>query len=94
MKYHNRFTDNVSQADFSGKHLFVGFDMHKRNWVVTVSTKDLQLKTFSMDPFPEALETLLSRVYGIGVRGFKQVPDFMLFTKSQILNPKSCFIAV
>lgn len=67
MKYNERFTSNLSQVDFSGKHLFIGIDMHKRNWVLTVRTRDLQLKTFSMDPFPEVLETLLNREYGGGI---------------------------
>jgi transposase len=67
MKYNERFTSNLSQVDFSGKHLFIGIDMHKKNWVVTVRTKDLQLKTFSMDPFAEVLETLLDREYGGGI---------------------------
>jgi transposase len=67
MKYNDRFTDNVSQVDFTGKHLFIGIDMHKRNWVVTVRTRDLQLKTFSMDPFPESLQRLLKREYGGGI---------------------------
>jgi transposase len=67
MKYDERFTSNLSQVDFSGKHLFIGIDMHKRNWVVTVRTRDLSLKTFSMDPFPETLERLLNREYGGGI---------------------------
>jgi len=67
MKYNERFTSNLNQVDFSGKHLFIGIDMHKRNWVVTVRTRDLQLKTFSMDPFPEVLEILLDREYGGGI---------------------------
>ena len=67
MKYGERFTSNLSQVDFSGKHLFIGIDMHKRNWVVTVRTRDLQLKTFSMDPFPEVLERLLGREYSGGI---------------------------
>lgn len=67
MKYNDGFIGNVNQVDFSGKHLFIGIDMHKRNWVVTVRTRDLQLKTFSMDPFPEKLETLLDREYGGGI---------------------------
>ena len=67
MKYDERFTSNLSQVDFSGKHLFIGIDMHKKNWVVTVRTRDLQLKTFSMDPFPETLQRLLNREYGGGI---------------------------
>lgn len=67
MKYNERFTSNVSHVDFSGKHLFIGIDMHKKNWVVTVRTLELQLKTFSMDPFSELLKVLLYREYGGGI---------------------------
>mgnify|MGYP006948912601 FL=1 len=34
---------------FSGKDLYVGLDVHKKRWVVSVRTYDLELKTFSMD---------------------------------------------
>ncbi len=40
----------VSKSCFSGKDLFVGIDVHKIRWVVTVRTYDLELKTFSMSP--------------------------------------------
>jgi len=44
---------------FSNKNLFVGIDVHKKRWVVTVRTYDLELKTYSMDPLAEELEKFL-----------------------------------
>jgi len=41
---------------FENKDLYVGIDVHKKRWVVTVRTYDLELKTFSMDAGAEELE--------------------------------------
>ena len=50
---------------FENKELFVGMDVHKAKWVVTVRTYDLELKTFSMQPVAEELEkTLVSNYPG------------------------------
>jgi transposase len=44
---------------FENKELFVGIDVHKAKWVVTIRSYDLELKTFSMQPKAEVLEKLL-----------------------------------
>lgn len=49
----------VSKSCFSGKDLFVGIDVHKKRWVVSVRTYDLELKTFSMTASAEELERFL-----------------------------------
>lgn len=43
--------------------LYIGIDVHKTKWVVTVRTYDLELKTFSMKPSAEELESFLQRNY-------------------------------
>lgn len=43
--------------------LYIGIDVHKTKWVVTVRTYDLELKTFSMKPSAEELESFLLRNY-------------------------------
>jgi len=48
---------------YSGKHIYVGIDVHKKQWVVTVRSYDLELKTFSMSPFAEELYKFLSNTY-------------------------------
>lgn len=58
---------NVVKVDFTNKHLFIGIDMHKKNWVITVRTRDLELRTFSIDPFPEVLDRILGRDYAGGI---------------------------
>lgn len=54
-------TDNTSF--FEKILLFVGIDVHKAKWVVTVRTYDLELKTFSMKPSAEQLEKFLINNY-------------------------------
>jgi transposase len=44
---------------FENKDIYVGIDVHKKRWVVTVRTYDLELKTFSMQPIAEELEKFL-----------------------------------
>ena len=49
--------------DFQGQPFYVGLDVHLKNWSVTISTDQLKLKTFSMDPDPGQLQTHLNRNY-------------------------------
>jgi transposase len=48
---------------FENVLLFIGIDVHKSKWVVTVRTYDLELKTFSMKPSAEELENFLIKNY-------------------------------
>lgn len=48
---------------FKDKDLFIGIDVHKKRWVVTVRTYELELKTFSMDANAEELERFLITNY-------------------------------
>ncbi|MEP0861797.1 MAG: IS110 family transposase [Ignavibacterium sp.] len=48
---------------FENKDIYVGIDVHKKRWVVTVRTYDLELKTFSMQPAAEELEKYLVNNY-------------------------------
>ena len=36
--------------------IYLGIDVHKKRWVVTVRSYDLELKTFSMFPIAEELD--------------------------------------
>lgn len=55
--------DNNSTSFFEKMLLFIGIDVHKAKWVVTVRTYDLELKTFSMKPSAEELEKFLLKNY-------------------------------
>ena len=37
---------NTQRKDWTGQTLYAGIDVHKAKWVVTVRTRDVQLKTF------------------------------------------------
>jgi transposase len=52
-----------TKSAYDNKHLFVGIDVHKKRWVVSVRTYDLELKTFSMFPIAEELEKTLINTY-------------------------------
>lgn len=53
----------TQKIDFTGTKLFIGIDVHKNSWKVTVRTRDLELKTFSMNPSPVELAKHLTKNY-------------------------------
>ncbi len=56
-------TEHSDTSFFENVLLFIGIDVHKSKWVVTVRTYDLELKTFSMKPSAEKLEQFLLKNY-------------------------------
>lgn len=48
---------------YKDKQIFVGIDVHKKRWVVSIRSYDLELKTFSMDASAEELEKILTSNY-------------------------------
>lgn len=52
--------------DFKGQIFYVGLDTHKSNWKITISTKDIHLKTLSINPSPEELRNYMNRHYPNG----------------------------
>jgi transposase len=55
-----------TEVDFSNQRFFIGLDVHKRSWKITVRTNQMELKTFSMNPQPEELVKYLQRNYPEG----------------------------
>ena len=53
--------DQGAQLDFSGQDIYVGLDIHKKNWTVSIFTKDFEHKTFSQNPEATILANYLSR---------------------------------
>ncbi len=51
---------------FKNQNFYVGIDVHKKRWVVTIRHSGLSLKTFSMDPCPEQLKKYLYANYPQG----------------------------
>ncbi|MDR3628059.1 MAG: transposase, partial [Ignavibacteriaceae bacterium] len=55
-----------SKLDFTRQPIFVGIDVHKKSWSVTIQYEGIQLKTFSMNPEPEELSKYLNKNYPNG----------------------------
>jgi transposase len=52
-----------NKIDFTNQIIFIGIDVHKKNWSVTLSTNKIILKTFSMDPSAQQLANYLRKNY-------------------------------
>lgn len=60
-------TKKLTEIDFSNQHFFIGIDVHKKQWNVSIRTNNLALKTFSMNPEPEDLQKHLITHYPQGI---------------------------
>ena len=49
--------------DFSGETFYIGLDIHKKRWVVSIRNNRTELNTFSMDPDPGQLNQYMRRNY-------------------------------
>lgn len=56
-------TQVTKKIDFSGKNLFVGLDVHKKSWSVTIVVDGMEHRTFTQPPDPEALHKYLLRSF-------------------------------
>lgn len=56
-------TPQRTQPDFSGQPLFVGLDVHKSSWRVSIHTTDMEFKTFTQPPQASALLAYLRRSF-------------------------------
>ena len=86
---------NTKCADFSEQVFFVGLDTHKSNWKTTIRTKDVVLKTFSMNPSPEQLSVYMRTNYPNGI--YKSVYEagfcgFWIHRKLTALNFKNIIV--
>lgn len=68
-----------TKLDFTDQEIYIGLDIHKKNWTVSIFTEDFEHKTFSQNPRPELLINYLKRnfpganyhsVYEAGYCGF------------------------
>ena len=47
--------------DFSGMNIYVGLDVHKKSWSVTILTDEIEHKTFTQPPSPDILSSYLNK---------------------------------
>lgn len=71
--------DIVNKLDFTGQHIYVGLDVHKKSWNVSIHSANLEHKMYSQPPDPQVLVNYLRRnfpearyhcVYEAGFSGF------------------------
>lgn len=89
--------ENSSKLNFSGQDFYIGLDTHKKNWTVSIFSKDFEHKTFSQNPNPDILAGYLQRnfpggtyhsVYEAGYCGF-WIHDALeaLGINNMVINP-------
>ena len=49
--------------DFIGEDIYVGIDVHKKNWKITIQTDEVVCRTFTQDPEVRLLSNYLKRNY-------------------------------
>jgi len=71
--------NNLNKLDFTGQNIYVGIDVHKKSWSVSIFTEHLEHKTFTQPPEVNTLVNYLRRnfpgasyksVYEAGYSGF------------------------
>jgi transposase len=87
----------VNQIDFTGQNIYAGFDVHKKDWKVTIMAEDTFYKTFTQPPNPEVLYNYLKRnfpggnyhtAYEAGFCGYWIHDKLTSFgIKSMVVNP-------
>ena len=69
----------ISRLDFKGQQIYVGMDIHKKSWSISILTDKFEHKTFTQPPHVEVLVKYLKRnfpggsyksVYEAGFSGF------------------------
>lgn len=45
----------IGHCNFKSQVFYIGIDVHKNNWTVTIRSNNMELKTFSMNPDPRQL---------------------------------------
>jgi transposase len=56
-------TQVTKKIDFNDKELFIGLDVHKKSWSVTVIVDGIEHRTFTQPPDPESLSNYLQRMF-------------------------------
>ena len=73
-----------NKLNFEGQKIFIGMDVHKKDWKVSIRSGELTYKTFTQKPAEEELENHLHRNFpGAVLRERGCMPDltFVLIFK-------------
>ena len=56
------YTYGMKQTiDFKGENIYIGFDVHKKDWKVTIMSERIVHKTFAQPPKPQVLASYLKK---------------------------------
>lgn len=58
---------NTNTVSFENQVFYIGIDVHKRSWTVTIRMNGMVIKTYSMNPDPSELAKYLKRNYQGGI---------------------------
>jgi len=53
----------MNNLNFEGQNIYAGFDVHLKDWKVTILSEEMMLKTFTMSPKPDVLSGFLLKNY-------------------------------
>jgi transposase len=56
-------TQVTKKIDFTGQNLFIGLDVHKKSWSVTILVNGTEHRTFTQPPDPDSLLSYLNRSF-------------------------------
>jgi len=56
-------TQVTKKIDFKDKDLFIGLDVHKKSWSVTIVVEGMEHRTFTQPPDPLTLNNYLQRMF-------------------------------
>ena len=70
----------------SGEDLFVGIDLHKHRWYVTIRTVDLELFSASIPRTWEALQRVLARYAGYQLQAVYEAGYFGLRLHDRLVD--------
>ena len=87
----------VNKLNFTDKHFYIGLDVHKKQWTVCISDKQLMIENYTMNPSPQELKKHLDKrypgatfhsVYEAGYSGFWIHRELCaLGIKNIVINP-------
>ena len=87
----------IKTIDFTGKNVYVGLDVHKKSWIVTILLDELDHRTFTSAPNPNVVHKYLNKhflggaylsTYECGFSGYghhRQLNELEI--KNIVINP-------
>ena len=52
-----------NKLNFKGQNIFIGMDVHKKDWKVSIRSEELTYKTFTQKPSPKEIVSHLHRSF-------------------------------